>query len=101
MVLGSAMSAYGANKSSKAIDKASAANQKAQEEANRIAWSNYLLQRGINPRGNVQPGVVPTDYDVVNARLPLWATMSVPRQTPANTPAGAQTGATRPRLRRA
>jgi hypothetical protein len=98
MVLSTIGSGIAANKAAKAQDKAMAANQAANDEANRVAWVNYLMSRGIKPKGNVQPGEIPTDYEAINSRLPLWANLTIPNPKGPNallprTPAVAAMGA--------
>jgi|GEM_PF-6038319 len=84
MVLGTAMNAYGANKAAKAQKTSEAANRAAQDEANKVEWVNYLMSRGIKPKGPVKPGEMPTDYETVNARLPLWAKLTIPNPQSAS-----------------
>lgn len=80
--IGAGATAYGANKQSKAAKAAAAetnaTNQAMTAETNKLNWSNYLMSRGIQPLGEVTPGVVPADgqYKSVNAKLPLWAKWS-------------------------
>lgn len=98
MVLSTIGSGIAANKAAKAQDKAMAANQAANDEANRVAWVNYLMSRGIKPKGNVKPGEIPTDYEAINSRLPLWANLTIPNPKGPNallprTPAVAAMGA--------
>lgn len=62
-VAGIGASMYGANKNAKAQAAANAANVQAQEDANRIAYEQWLMTRGVGRNG-----------EPVNTRLPLWAT---------------------------
>ena len=75
-LIGAGASIYGANKTSKAIDKQTAANSAAQAEANKVGWTNYLLTRGIQPVGDVTTGEMPNSYKAVNTRLPVWANVT-------------------------
>jgi len=74
-LLGAGASIYGANKQAKAIASANAANQASEAEAARQNWVNYLMQRGVMPSSSTQTGEVPTNLQVVNTKLPIWATM--------------------------
>lgn len=71
------MTAKGQSDQKKANAAALAANQQNQDTTNKIGWSNYLMQRGIAPTGNVTPGQLPAagQYRSVNTRLPLWMTL--------------------------
>lgn len=79
-VLGAGTTLYGINAQKKANQSATNANKEAQDEQNLLAWNNYLLTRGIQPKTPAAPGVVPGPggYSAVNTRLPLWATMKMP-----------------------
>lgn len=68
------MTAKGQSDQKKANAAALAQNQQQQDTTNRVGWSNYLMQRGIAPTGNVTPGQLPGpgQYRAVNTRLPLW-----------------------------
>lgn len=91
-VVGAGTSLYGSNKQAKANAATNAANAKAvsdtnatnkamADEANKLAWAQWLLQRGINPGSSVTPGVIPQGTGAVNTRMPAWAT--VKRVVPA------------------
>ncbi len=77
-VLGAGVSLIGMNKQGQANSAANQANQSAQNQQNQSAWSSYLMTRGIAPTGPVTPGVIPAagNFQAVNTRLPLWATVS-------------------------
>ena len=79
-VLGAGVSYLGASQASKAQDRATQANKESKAESDRIGWTNYLLSRGIQPIGYVEPGQMPAEYKAVNARLPAWA--NVKRSAP-------------------
>lgn len=88
--LGAGVSLYGSNKQSKDQAHTNDANQAAVEAADRNAWNNYLMQRGIYganaPTGTI-PGLQPGQ--AVNSRLPLWANLrinSVPGAPAAGAP---------------
>lgn len=72
---------YGANKQAKTQARTDDQNRAAIEKADQSAWNNYLLQRGLYG-GNAPTGTIPGMQPgaAVNARLPLWATMSFPQQ---------------------
>lgn len=74
-LVGAGASMYGANKQSKANQAAQAENAELQREQNNSAWASYLMSRGVNPMG-AQAGVLPSNPQPINARLPLWATAS-------------------------
>lgn len=74
-LIGAGVSAYGANKQSKANQAAQDQNAALQEEQNRSAWASYLMSRGVNPAG-AQTGVIPSNPQAINAKLPLWANAS-------------------------
>lgn len=79
-VAGTALSLIGQNQQKKANQGAQAQNQRNLDTQNQHQWVNYLLSRGMNPTGAVTPGYIPRagQYEPVNTRLPLWATMQVP-----------------------
>ncbi len=84
-VLGAGASLYGANKQSQDQRAANDANRAAIEGADRNAWNNYLMQRGLYG-GNAPTGTIPgmQPGGAVNQRLPLWAnlrTNSIPGAT--------------------
>lgn len=74
-VAGVGASVYGTQQQKKANARAQDANAAAQQQSNEIAWSNYLLSRGIAPTVPVAPGQIPEagQYRAVNSRLPLYA----------------------------
>lgn len=96
-VAGAGASIYGANKQSKANAKAQDQQNQAVADQNRLNWINYLATRGISPAdpASVQPGQMPTRYNVVNTKLPVWATIRTPAggSFSAPTPAGRATTA--------
>lgn len=71
---GIATSLYGANKQSKDIASTTSENRTAAEEADRRAWANYLLQRGLTTAENTPVGTISgrPAGSAVNTRLPLW-----------------------------
>lgn len=75
-VLGTGTALYGQSQQRKAQNQANDQNRAAIEQADRGAWNNYLMQRGIYgadaPTGTI-PGMTPGA--AVNTRLPLWATV--------------------------
>lgn len=75
--IGAGTTLYGANKQAKANAAAQNQNIASQDTQNQAAWGNYLMTRGIAPTSPVQPGVLPQPggYQVVNTKLPLWATI--------------------------
>lgn len=79
-VLGAGVSIAGQKKQAKANQAALNSNNENQAEQNRLAWANYLMTRGINPSG-AETGVIPTNPQKINSKLPLWATMK--RAVPA------------------
>lgn len=92
LAIGAGTSIYGANKQDKANKAAQAQNQAQQEEQNRLAWANYLMQRGIDPSAATQTGVIPQNARAVNTRLPLWAV----KRRPASSPQAVASAQTRP-----
>jgi hypothetical protein len=60
-VLGAGASVYGANKQSKAIKSANAANQQAVQNTNDANYRLWLESRGVGPSGQA-----------VNTKLPRW-----------------------------
>lgn len=90
-VLGAGTALYGANKQSKDNAHALDVNQQQQDKQNNVQWINYLMSRGVQPTGPVATGVVPGPGQsrAINAKLPLWATIAVPKQSAAGAaPAG-------------
>lgn len=77
-VAGVGAAVYGANKQAQANKDATAANQASQAEQNQSAWNAYLAGKGVAPTTPVAAGVYPTagNYNAVNTRLPLWATVN-------------------------
>ena len=75
---GLAMAYKGQKDQKKANAAANATNEANQTEMNRIGWSNYLMQRGMAPPTNIQPGVIPQagQFKAVNTRMPLWMTLN-------------------------
>lgn len=86
-VLGAGASIYGANKQSKSQGDANAANRAAIEQADRSAWNNYLMQRGLYG-ANAASGVIPDNARAVNTRLPLWANVPSIGRGGVGTPVG-------------
>jgi hypothetical protein len=90
--LGAGTALYGANKQSQDQRSANDSNRAAIEAADRNAWNNYLMQRGIYG-GNAATGTIPgmQPGGAVNTRLPLWANLRMSSQptaprAPANVP---------------
>lgn len=83
-VLGAGTSLYGANKQSKDNKAAADQNARLQREQNNASWANWLMTRGVAPTSGVEAGVMPTagNFNAVNTRLPLWATMTMPTEQP-------------------
>lgn len=91
VVVGAGLSLYGANKQSKDQAHTDDLNRAAVDAADRNAWNNYLMQRGIYganaPTGTV-PGLQPGQ--AVNQKLPLWANLRM--STIPGQPSGARPG---------
>lgn len=93
-IVGAGVGLYGANKQSQAVADTNKQNAELQTQQNNSAWQAYLMSRGLNPQG-AAAGVIPTNPQPINARLPLWANVNVttgPKtwtRTPSRTPAGA------------
>lgn len=98
--LGVAATVGGSIAQNKANKNALEANKAAQDEQNRAAWAAYLLQRGIMPTGQTQPGVIPQNYQVTNTRLPVWASLTVKNPRYAAKPGNPGTAAPRQYVRR-
>jgi hypothetical protein len=80
IAVGAGTAIYGANKQKQNQQDANAANQASIANADQSAWNAYLMQRGINGGGNVPFGQIPTNPQIVNSKLPLWANV---RMNPA------------------
>lgn len=78
-IAGLGVSAVGISQQNKANNAANATNQEAIAKADQSAWNSYLMGRGIYG-GNAAPGVIPTNAQAVNSKLPLWANVT---RTPA------------------
>lgn len=78
VVVGGAVSMYGANKQAKASAAANNTNASLQQQQNDQGWINYLATRGISPTTPISAGQMPTggNYQAINTRLPLWAGMT-------------------------
>lgn len=74
---GTAATLIGQNKQAKAVEAANNTNAQLQADQNASAWNAYLLSRGVNPAG-ATTGQLPANPRAVNAKLPLWATWTVP-----------------------
>lgn len=75
--VGAGTAIYGANQQKKANAAANATNAENVDKTNDSAWASYLLARGVNPAG-AKAGVLPSNPQAVNTRLPLWAQVSRP-----------------------
>lgn len=75
-IVGAGVGLYGANKQSQAVADTNKQNAELQTQQNNSAWQAYLMSRGLNPQGSAA-GVIPTNPQPINARLPLWANVNV------------------------
>lgn len=84
-VIGGGVSMYGANKQAKAVQSATSENAALEQQKNDSAWAAYLMSRGINPMG-ATAGTIPTNAPAINAKLPLWATWTMPGTAASSSP---------------
>lgn len=73
--MGAGTAIYGADQQRKNNNTAIDANAALQDKTNQSAWASYLLSRGLNPAGS-STGVIPTNAQATNTRLPLWANVT-------------------------
>lgn len=71
-------SIYGANKQAKAVKEANTTNDARLARQDQSAWNAYLISRGVNP-GGAATGMLPTNPEAVNFKLPLYARASFTR----------------------